>query len=299
MSDKVSQETQDLVDEVIKGAKEAAPLTESTDKVEAKDTDTKGEKKNNATKRIQELVEEKNEAKTALDALLNELNGHKAREASLEAEAVKLGGIVDGIRQLAGHDSDEVREAVFLIDKVLKGKWEPTKSETETTTADVKADDVKSLLSKHTNEITQKVDAKHEAMVNNLVKQAALERLSNLPEEYLDDDKKRLAHVVVDYMDLDAIKEDPSILDQAVDAAFKATLDWYGEPNGKVKAETLKTIQPKKDAEVVIRTPKEQKDALLGIDWDAVDEKGKAKHSDKDYVKALQAALKLDKALSS
>lgn len=294
MSDK-AEDTQKTIEDLVAKAGETATPTE-TDKVETKEASTKeGTKKGDgATKRIRELVTERTEAEKAIEALTAELGDRRQREAALQAEAARLGSIVENVRQLAGHESQEVREAVFMIDKVLKGQWEPPKTETEKANVNT---DVTQLLSKHSSEVDAKIDAHQEAVVMNLVKQTAVKALESLPEEYTAKDRARLAHVLPDNLDLDAIKADPSTLDQAIEKAMKDTLDWYGEPIGRVKAETLKEAQPKEDpAKPKFATPKEQVKALLDIPWDAVDEKGKPKQSEKDYIKALQAAMNLDKS---
>ena len=293
MSDKATDDIQTTVEDIVAKAGAAAPSAE-TDKVETKDTGTKDDTKKGtgAQKRIQELVGERNDAAKALDALSDQLTDYRKREATLQSEAARLANIVEGVRQLAGHEDQTVREAVFMIDKVLKGQYEAPSKATEKAPANA---DVSQLLTKHTAEVDEKLDAHKEEIVTNLVKQSAIKALESLPEEYTVKDRQRLAHVLPDYLDLDAIKDDPSLLDLAIDKAMKDTLEWYGEPIGKVKAETLKEAQPKEDAaRPKLTTPKDQAKALLDIPWDATDDKGKAKHGDKDFVKALAAAMKLD-----
>lgn len=288
----VKTDTSALVQEVLDAAKKSEVVNHDAAKeVAAKETtDTKESKSNNkAAERIQELVAERNKAMEALLALQKE-------NVEFKSSYGELASLVESIRDLAAHESDEVKNAVMLVDKALKGEYKgPTVSKPEDIKSSVQESALLSKVEKLEKEVQSKLEQSSQEVLLSNYQNSAIKALEGLSEEYTEKDKERLAKSFADFVDWDGVQKEPLNVDSYVQKALGKLLEDYGDPIGRVQAQVRKEFEDKKPAAAKM-TPKEQMKQLVDVPWDKADDKGKPQMSDKDFVKALAAAYKYDRS---
>lgn len=206
-----------------------------------------GKKGNAAQERIQELVAKAKSFESQAQEV----------QAKLEAKEAELGKLIDLVKDRETdsrivakinelHSDPAYKEIVEKLDRAIRGLEpapEPAKAEGAKPEPNVDLlRNVKSQLDRTNAEVAAQVqDVKSDLLLQK--SELVLDKLfAQLPEtDYTADDQRVLNSALADFVDWDAIENNPAILEQAVAQGFQKAIDWYGDPRGRVAAEAAKT----------------------------------------------------------
>ena len=221
---------------------------------------TAGEREDNLRTRLTDLEKEK----AILDSVRGAANDPKMK-GHIEAIDKYIQGIEDVEEQV---DKGEVtEEAAAKKLEQLVGK------------AETKVDEF--LTEQRSKELWESTDSMASSM------------LESLPEEYTDQDRRDLGEKWTSRVDWKTIDEKgQDSITPVLKESFTALIKEYGEPRGamakRIKDEVLETV-PEKDR------PMSDEDAVKGIlakDWGALDDKGKAVHSEAEFTDNVAQLLR-------
>ena len=211
--------------------------------------------KGTAQDRIRELVAEREAFKARLQATEERL-GQKDSEISKLIDSVKqreaASRIVDRINEL--HSQGQMTAEIEALDAAIRG--------VQVEARELQAKAEVTSLTKPDNSELQKVQqqvqrAQQEALEavnaqkNELLlmkSQLVVEKLfGQLPDtDYNDQDRKVLQNALVDHVDWEAIEADPNVLENEVARGFQSTVNWYGDPRGKLSNQTTQVTDESK-----------------------------------------------------
>lgn len=236
---------------------DSSPSEKETVVAEKGDETEKGSTKKGtaAQARIQELV-------AKAKAFETENEGLKAKLADKDTEQGKLidmvkdretdARIVAKINEL--HLQPAYKDIVEKLDRAIRGldPLEETKSEAKGDPLAPNVDLLKGLKGE-LDRVAEKQAFETQDLRSDLLLQKSelvLEKLfAQLPKaEYTEDDLRVLNSALADFIDWDAIEAKPASLEQGVVAGFQKTIDWYGDPRGRIASEAAKNNTQGTDA---------------------------------------------------
>ena len=208
-----------------------------------------------AQERIQELVAKAKsfeERAAELEAKLADKDLEVGKLIDLVKDRETDSRIVAKINELHATDP-EYKEIVEKLDRAIRG-LEPVK---ETTPASAEAPkpgedllkNIKGELDRRTeSQAAEIADQRSDLLL--MKSELVLEKLfAQLPDtEYTEEDQRILNSALADFVDWDAIEEDPTLLEREVAGGFQKAVDWYGNPKGRIAAEAAKPTNDGKDA---------------------------------------------------
>jgi hypothetical protein len=224
---------------------------ESTEEVEAQEDDESGSKKTapkgskNAQGRIRELVETTKDLQSQLEAALSEKSERDqelGKLVNLLEEREEKSKTVDRIQYLYEHGSDEIKASIEQLDKAIVGKEiegevQEKKGEDSTETRAIqealvsqKAVLEDQLAEQQTDLTLHKADLLADKYIQHLHEE--------FPDDYNEDDERIIRQNLVNYVDWDAIEENPESLQDNFHAGFEAVLTDYGTPRGSLIKKT-------------------------------------------------------------
>jgi len=242
----------------------------------------------------------------ALDAKNLELENRASALANLTSviqAKEEAAGYIEKIREL--HRSGDPQWAPLLekLDRRLAGIEEDL--ETGEKTEKEGADETRQILKATTAKLEDAIMDQRADMIVAKADSYAATLLGQLPDEYSDNDRRRIAHYLAEAVDWEAIEQSgdwQKTLEVELPKAFEYVLnDIYGEPEGMVAQRLQEELQAKGQVRNPEPTPEERLEKLQNTDWGkyAVEktETGKVKSfkpetSDDDFARAMADALR-------
>jgi vacuolar-type H+-ATPase subunit I/STV1 len=290
-----TQSTTDLSPEVKPAAAPSDTKVEST-----KETDSKSESKTVPYDRFSEVVSQKNDAFDKVKSLEGMFQGATEREDTLRTRVGELESehqILDAIRNLAG--DERYRTHVMAIDKALQG------IEEEVVEAKAEGDDQKVVaaekrFSDKAAELEDLISEQNAESLWSASDATASQMLKALPEEYTDVDKQRLSQLWTPRVNWDHIEENGrDAITPTLQASFAELIKDYGPPQGAVAKQTREEIlKDVPEAANAGQTPDQKVASLLGQDWAATGEDGKAVTSDAEFSQGMADLMKATRTSS-
>jgi hypothetical protein len=240
-------------------ASEQVVVSEDTKDQKAESSSTKGNKESKGQKttqtipysRFKEKVDEVAELTKKLEAVVGNAESSSARENELRERIQELESeqdILNRIRSLG--DNEKYAPLVQQLDKVLRGIEDDVESGKKTEAEG--AAEVQKLFSKHQDEMQEAFADQRADMLLENARMLSESILESLPETYDEGDKNRIADLLPDLVDWDAIEEDPGTMRDNIVEGYKQALVEYGEPRGALKArikelEETESAEPERD----------------------------------------------------
>ena len=256
--------------------------------------------------RVKELSDQKNALTTQLEAAQSTL-GERDQEVRQLIESLESrdfdAKIVSQINEL--HEDDRYRDAIDLIDKALRGEHAtelPKPGEGEVKDEAKPDQNVKALEKMKSDLQTQLTDQRDEIILDRYDRLRD-KFISELPEEYNEEDRKIISESLIDRMEWGKVEEDPNALADVLHEGFQKTVDWYATPKGSLVAKPTEDETVKEEEAV---TPEKELENLAGQDWGELQESGRtittpdgktvkvmeSKVSDESFADAMAKALK-------
>lgn len=235
LTDAIDTESESASDE-----KEVTETQETTEETEV-ETAEKGKSHKGATDRIKELVTTKNDLKAELDTRNQELEQRSSAVVKLTdmlESSREDTDLLNQIRALATDDS--MRPHLEAIDKKLKGVEEEVEEGTKSPKEG--ADDTRKLLKQVAEELDDKITQQEHNQILERADTLVDKYFDRLPEAYTEQDKERISRVLADYVDWQAIQDDPDdreLMAEKLANGLQEALDDYGEPQGVVAKKAL------------------------------------------------------------
>jgi chromosome segregation ATPase len=278
-------------------------------------TDTKAKSQTVPYERFQEVnskyreLEEKYASKDeeiagqarALEKLTRDLET-KERDATL----------VDQIRNLYQTGDDKWKQTLESLEKKLQGVEdevdEGDKSPEEA------AKETRRILKKETESLSDQLADQRVELIARQADSLASEYLENLPEEYTEVDRVRIAHLLNNAVNWEAIEAaqdwDAALTEEIPRALEHVVNNVYQEPTGKVVQTALEEARQRAEAETnrpdTVTELREKSNSLLNKDWGKVnvtkDSLGGVKDinpelSDAEFAKAMADSIRVNRAL--
>lgn len=283
----------------------ASPETEVKTSLEAKTEADSKPKHGGANERIRELVSATKELKTELESTsttLKERDAEIAKLVELLQSKEQDSRIVGRINELY-ETKPEAKPLLEILDKAVRGEEvnfaefskeiaKSNLSKEDKANAQDSLIKTKELLDATKNDLEAQIaDQRHEVIIHR-TELLTNNYISQLPEEYGEDDIRIVRESLADRIDWDKIDSNPELLQAEFKKGFESTLKWYGSPKGAVKASKESKT---KDTEV---TP-EKLQSFIKQDWGklkTVEDKGSKRIepeiSDADFAAAMAESLR-------
>jgi hypothetical protein len=285
------------IDDAVKAAVAEALKDQSPSDDKKSASEEKGSKDEPKTvpyERFSEVIGQKNEAVERMNSLDEQFKSASERENTLKTRVGELEQdhqILEAIRGLAS--DDRYSDAVNKIDRALQG------IEDEVEVAEEKGDEkaVAVAEKKFEAKAAELEDLIADQRADQLFDKAndfASAMLDSLPDEYTDDDKRRLGQLWTPRVDWDSIETqgEGSIPDK-LRSSFSELIKDYGSPQGAVVKKTRTEVESEipKEALDAKLSPEDAVKSALDKDWGAIDE-DKFVHSDDEFANDLAKVLR-------
>jgi len=223
---------------------EESSTEEEVEETEAKATEkkeevseSKGKSHKGANDRIQDLLGNAKDLEKQIEDLTGTV-GSRDEEIGKLVDLLKArdndAAVVQKINELHQTNPD-MRDLIETLDKALKGeevelpgKGKEGESE-EKPEAIAKAQE---LIKEAKAGLDEQLAAQSDELILHKADLLTDNYVSELPEEYNDEDKFILRSVLVDHIPWDKIESDNAVLPEAFAGGFQSALDWYGTPKG-------------------------------------------------------------------
>jgi len=234
------------------------------------------------------LQQQYSEARTELGQMI-ELLGKKEESSQ----------IVDVLRTLAQHGTDEQKQALAKVDAWLQNKEPEATEEEDTETPDKGKLDVKVVkdLADTKEALEQQAKDQQDNLILLEARLIAEKYFDALPEQYTDQDKGAIEKLLRENVDWDGIEENPDVLSDAMAKAFESTLEEFGTPRGSVAE-----VEGSKETTTETKDSSEEQAAKPEVNWGEMKDSGmkmtdgtpilEPVQSDEDYRAALAEKMR-------
>jgi hypothetical protein len=246
--------------------------------------------------RFSEVVGQKNAASERLEALEAQFKSATDREDTLRNQLGSLEQdhqVLEAIRDL-GRD-DKYSDAVAMIDRALQGiEEEEVVVEAAKEAGDVPAAKVaESKLVAKTEELETMLNDQRVEALWDKSQTFADALLDTLPEEYTDVDKARLSQMWTPRVDWNAIEEGGAeSISEHLNDSFAGLIKEYGAPNGAIASQVRDEVTSQIPEDARPSTPEAVVEGVMGKDWAATNEDGKAVLSDDEFASDVAKLLR-------
>lgn len=288
---------------------EEAEAKATEEKVEK--TESKGKPHKGANDRIQDLLGQTKDLETKIE----ELTG------TVDARDGEIGKLVD-LLQMRDNDaavvqkinelhqtSPEMKDLIETLDKAIRGEEveSPEKGEESKEKPEGESEAIakaQSLIKEAQATMDEQLAEQADELILHKADLLTDNYVSELPEEYNDEDKHILRTVLVDHINWDKIEADNNALPEAFAEGFQSALDWYGSPKG-AKAAVPEGEESKTQQGAESLTEEKLAD-FTGQEWGKLKtvetpdgKKVEPEISDEDFTKSLAQAMKAGNKLGS
>lgn len=257
---------------------EASTGTNATETAEVAETSGKpdeGSKKGWIPQsRFNEVIGQREEFKSQYEVLQGqyaERAGELGQMVDLLKSKEESSQIVDVLRTLAQHGTDEQKKVMATVDAWLQNK-EPEATEEETTeTPDKGKLDTKVVkdLADTKEALEQQAKDQQDELILLEARLIAEKYFDALPEQYTDQDKGAIEKLLRENVDWDGIEENPSVLSDAMAKAFESTLEEFGTPRGSVAE-----VEGSKETTTETKETAEEQEATPEVNWGELKDSG-------------------------
>jgi hypothetical protein len=312
------------LDEVQAGLDEAAAQAEKESESPTGETEqvrTKTEETSKAKTvpydRFQEVNAKFRELETKFAAKEEELSGQaRALEKLTQSLEVKEQEalLVEQIRDLYRKGDDTWKATLEKLEKKLQGVEDEVDEGNKTPEEAAKA--TRELLKKETDTLSTQLSAQRVDLIATKADTLATEYLEALPEEYTESDRIRIAHLLQNQVDWEAIESaddwNTALIEEIPRALEHIVNNIYQEPTGITVQSALEEAKQRAEKEVNtvdrIAELREKSNKLLGKEWGKAelskDNLGRiksidSKMSDDEFSRAMAEQIRLRRAIES
>lgn len=249
---------------------------ETEQSTQATDTDeTKGTKKGPGPvpyQRFKEVNERLHSLEEALDAKNQELEERASALSKLSTvlEAKEqAAGYIDKIRELYRSGDPQWAPVLEKLDRRLAGIEEEV--ETGDKTEKEAADETRQILKATTAKLEDAILDQRADLIVGKADTYAAQLLDQLPDEYTDNDRRRIAHYLNEAVDWEAI-ENANDWQQALEGELPRAFEYvlneiYGEPEGVIAQKLQEELKATGQVKTPEPTPEERLERLQSRDW--------------------------------
>lgn len=251
---------------------------------------------NDRLHQLEEALDERNKQLEERASALSKLT------SVLEAKE-QAAGYIDKIRELYRSGDPQWAPILEKLDRRLAGIEEEVEAGEKTEKEG--ADETQKILKATTAKLEDAILDQRADLIVAKADTYAAQLLDQLPEEYSDNDRRRIAHYLTEAVDWEVIenaKDWQSALESELPRAFEYVLnEIYGEPEGVIAQRLQEELKAKGQVRNPEPSPEERLERLVSRDWGKYTvektERGNVKSfkpetSDDDFSRAMAEAMR-------